>query len=295
MKTSVACIPCFMRQTLDAARLASDDPTLHEAVLRDVLAMAAELDLSQPPPATGQQIHRIIRSRTGITDPYKALKDRFNRFALGWYPALKQRVSDAHDPFETAVRLAIAGNIIDFGLTGELTEADVEQAVEETLSASIDAVTLGALREAVASAGTILYIADNAGEIVFDRLLIETIPPEKVTVAVRGHAVINDATRADADAVGLTTRVTVIDSGSDAPGTLLTDVSDVFRACFDRADVVIAKGQGNYETLSDAPREVFFLLRAKCAVIADDIGCETGAVVVTRTDGVVQTEQTEGR
>ncbi|HUV39306.1 MAG TPA: ARMT1-like domain-containing protein [Planctomycetota bacterium] len=283
MKTSLECIPCFLRQALDAARLAGTDPSVHEAVLRKVMDLASRMDLTQAPPLTGQKIHRIIRVLTGGGDPYRAIKERYNRFALGLYPELKQRVRLAEDPFATAVRLAIAGNLIDFGVCSDLSEDDVRRELEATLSAPIDAEALETFRRAVDVARHVFYIADNAGEIVFDRLLIEQMLPRKVTLAVRGHAVINDATREDARAAGLTDLVEeVVDNGGDVPGVLLGDVPETFRRAFDQADVVVAKGQGNYETLSDAPREVFFLVKAKCPVIADDIGCKTGAVVVTR-------------
>ena len=285
MKTSLDCIPCFTRQALDAARMVSDSPAVHEEIVRRVMSMAARMDFSQPPPVVGQKIHRIIRVLTGVDDPYRQVKDRFNRFALELYPAMKRRIACSADRFETAVRLAIAGNVIDLGLKSEVSEAEVERAIEEALAAPLPTESIVGLRESIAQADDILYIADNAGEIVFDRLLIEELLPKRVTVAVRGHAVLNDATRADAEAAGLLDMVEVIDTDSDAPGTVLTDCSDEFLERFARADLVLAKGQGNYETLSDADAEVFFLLKAKCEVIAEDIGCEPGSVVVRRNRG----------
>lgn len=285
MKTSLDCIPCFTRQALDAARMVSDSPAVHEEIVRRVMSMAARMDFSQPPPVVGQKIHRIIRVLTGVDDPYRQVKDRFNRFALELYPGMKRRIACSADRFETAVRLAIAGNVIDLGLKSEVSEAEVERAIEEALAAPLPTESIVGLRESIAQADDILYIADNAGEIVFDRLLIEELLPKRVTVAVRGHAVLNDATRADAEAAGLLDMVEVIDTDSDAPGTVLTDCSDEFLERFARADLVLAKGQGNYETLSDADAEVFFLLKAKCEVIAEDIGCEPGSVVVRRNRG----------
>ena len=285
MKTSLDCIPCFTRQALDAARMVSDSPAVHEEIVRRVMSMAARMDFSQPPPVVGQKIHRIIRVLTGVDDPYRQVKDRFNRFALELYPGMKRRIACSADRFETAVRLAIAGNVIDLGLKSEVSEAEVERAIEEALAAPLPTESIVGLRESIAQADDILYIADNAGEIVFDRLLIEELLPKRVTVAVRGHAVLNDATRADAEAAGLLDMVEVIDTDSDAPGTVLTDCSDEFLERFAHADLVLAKGQGNYETLSDADAEVFFLLKAKCEVIAEDIGCEPGSVVVRRNRG----------
>jgi len=278
MQTYLDCVPCFVRQALEAVRFVSDDPAVHAAVLRRVLRGAAEMDLHQAPPAMGRLIHRFIRDATGDGDPYRAVKQQFNRLALGMYPALKATVARSASPLETAVRLAIAGNIIDFGITASLTEATVretmERALREPLIGSVDSLGRQAER-----ADEVLYLTDNAGEIVFDRVLIETLPAGKVTVAVKGSPVINDATFDDAVAAGLTECCEVIDNGSDGPGTLLETCSVSFRQRFDRADLIIAKGQGNYETLSDVPRPIVFLLMAKCPVIARDIGCAVGSLV----------------
>ena len=135
-------------------------------------------------------------------------------------------------------------------------------------------------RRAVRRATRILYIADNAGEIVFDKLVLEMLPREKVTVAVRGKPVLNDATREDAEAVGVTDLVEVIDTGSDAPGILLEDCSPEFQAAFREADLVLAKGQGNLESLLQGPKEVFFLLRVKCEIVGRQLGRQTGDLVL---------------
>jgi uncharacterized protein with ATP-grasp and redox domains len=140
-----------------------------------------------------------------------------------------------------------------------------------------------AFRNAVSQAERILYLTDNAGEIVLDRLLIEQLPTEQVTVAVKGAPVINDATMEDALLAGLPRIVEVIDNGSDAPGTILEACSQAFRERFEDADLIVSKGQGNYETLSDSDKNIFFILKAKCPVIAKDLGCEVGAMILRRS------------
>ena len=187
------------------------------------------------------------------------------------------------DPLETAVRLAIAGNIIDCGANGNLAEIAITEGIEHALTDALKG-PLAELDMALNQADEILYLADNAGEIFFDRLLIELMPLEKVTVAVRGSPIINDATITDAEEAGLTDLVTVIDNGSDGPGTILEDCSEDFRARFDQADLIVAKGQGNYETLSDADKDIFFVLKAKCPVIAKHLGCDVGSLVLRRTN-----------
>ncbi len=279
MRTFFDCIPCFVRQALDAARFATADQAIHEHVLRQALRAASNMDLTTTPPAMGQRLHRLIRQLTKNDDPYREVKQRFNRAALELYPGMKERVTRSDQPFETAVRLAIAGNIIDFGIHNHLDEGEVEAAIEHALSAPLRA-DARAVQAAVERADDVLYLADNAGEIVFDRLLIEQMPLETITVAVKGRPVLNDATMEDAEAAGLCELVTVIDNGSDAPGTILDDCSGAFQQRFRRADLVIAKGQGNYETLSDADQAVVFVLKAKCPVIARDLDCEVGSLVL---------------
>ena len=282
MKSFLNCIPCLVRQTVDFMRYATDDQKLQERLLRDVLRSISEMDLNASPPVITQAIHRFIRARTSAEDPYRAEKVQFNRISLELYPKLKSRVQSSVDPLETAVKLAIAGNVIDLGANSYLSEADINEAVDEALDLPLNG-NLETFRNAIAGAKRILYLTDNAGEIVFDRLLIEQLPREKITAVVRGFPILNDATMSDAEATGLTELVSVIDNGSDAPGTVLDDCSQTFRRHFEEADLVIAKGQGNYETLSEIEKNIFYLLKAKCPVVARDIGCELGSLVLRRS------------
>jgi len=284
MRTFLDCIPCFVRQALDSARLATGDEQIHEKVVRETLRLAADLDMSQSPPAIGQKIHRRIRELIGNNDPYRELKQRFNQLAVRMCIELAERVRTSEDPLETVVRLAIAGNIIDLGVKTSIAESDIERIVRDCLTADFDSQQLEDFRNAVSRAKRILYLADNAGEIVFDRLLIEQLPCEKVTVVIKGQAVINDATMEDAQFAGLTEIVEVIDNGSDGPGTILETCSQIFRGRFEDADLIIAKGQGNYETLSDIDKNIFFILKAKCPVIARDLGCEVGEMILRKSE-----------
>jgi len=260
---------------VECARRTTPDPHVQEGVIRHALHLAAQMDLNSPPPVLGQQFHRWLRHATGVPDPYAAAKRRFNEMALSLLPDLEAEVRRACDPFSLAVRLAIAGNIIDMGVDGAITEADVRQAIAEAMATTL-AEDLEALRAAVAGARGILYLADNAGEIVFDRLLLQRLPLDRVTVVVRGAPVINDATRDDARTAGLDGLVEVIDNGSDAPGTVLDDCRPEFRRRFAEADLVIAKGQGNFETLSGQGGNVFFLFRVKCPPVSALTGLPVG-------------------
>jgi len=296
MRTFLDCIPCFVRQALDSARLATDDEQIHEKVVREVLRLSVDLDMSQSPPVIGQQIHRLIRKLIGNIDPYRELKRRFNRLALRLCAELEERVRTSEAPLETAVRLAIAGNIIDLGVKTSIAESEIEKVIRDCLTADFDSQQLEEFRNAANQAEEILYLADNAGEIVFDRLLIEHLPIEKITVVVKGAPVINDATMEDAEFTGLTDMVEVIDNGSDAPGTILESCSQTFRERFEDADLIIAKGQGNYETLSNADKNIFFILKAKCPVIAGDLGCEVGEMILRKSkvfDGIDLVKEAE--
>jgi uncharacterized protein with ATP-grasp and redox domains len=279
MKIHYDCIPCFIRQALDAVRFAIPDLNIQASVLQKVLIAAGQMDLQQSPPIMGQRIHRLVREQSGNSDPYKSVKTQSNQYALQLYPSLRKQVEKSLKPMETATRLAIAGNIIDFGISSAIGH-DV---IDDTIARSLSEIPYGNMdffMQKAASASSILYIGDNAGEIVLDRLLVEQLSETKITYAVRGGPVINDATFADAEESGMTGIVDVIDNGSDAPGTILADCSDAFQQAFKNADLVIAKGQGNYETLSDIDKPIVFLLRAKCSVIARHIGCEMGAPVI---------------
>ena len=284
MRIFLDCIPCFVRQALDSARLVTDDEQVHEQVVREILNLAANLDMSQSPPAIGQKIHRLIRKLIGNNDPYRELKRKFNRLAVRICAELEENLRTSENPLETAVRLAIAGNIIDLGIKTSIAESDIEKVIRDCLTADFDSQQVEEFGNAVSRAKKILYLADNAGEIVFDRLLIEQLPVEKVTVVVKGQPVINDATMEDAEFVGLTKMVEVIDNGSDGPGTILESCSREFRQCFDLADLIIAKGQGNYETLSEKDKNIFFILKAKCPVIAVDLGCEVGEMILQKSN-----------
>ncbi len=279
MKTYLDCIPCFVRQSLDSVRFVTADEAIQMQIMREVLQIAANLDLSQPPPMMAQVVHRRIRELTHIDDPFREVKDQQNKLALELSRELRQQKPPEMAPLEFAARLAIAGNIIDLGAKSGLAESDIRAAMLTTLEEPIHG-DIKQLEQLVDQAEKILYLTDNAGEIVFDRLLIEQLPVERVTVAVRGTPVINDATMEDAEFAGLTELVHVIDNGSDAPGTVLSDCSAEFLHYFNTAELIISKGQGNYETLQGESAPICFLLRVKCPVIARDAGCQVGQMVI---------------
>jgi len=275
MRTFLECAPCFLRQALEAARMATNDETVHEKVVRRIASEISDLDMALTPPSMAQRIHRLVRDLTGNADPYLEVKERTNRLALDLLPAVRTRVGKADDPLEMAVRMAMAGNIIDFGLAHRFREEAVEEVLQRAATAPLVGSREGFVED-TERASTILYLADNAGEIVFDRVLIEALGPDRVTVVVRGMPILNDVLREDAAAAGLT-GVEIIDNGSDAPGTILDDCSPEFQKTFHSADLIIAKGQGNFETLSEVDANIFFLLKVKCSVIATHTALPLGS------------------
>lgn len=294
MQIYLDCIPCIVHQALTSVRLVTHDVQVHEQMVREVLALLVDMDTRQSPPAIAQKIHQLIGQLTGEYDPYKEKKQRFNELSLRIYPELRRRIRASASPLETAIRLAIAGNIIDFGVNHSLEESDLEETINDSLTSDFDKTQLKSFKDAVIRAKDILYLGDNAGEIVFDRLLIELLPWERITFAVKGRPVINDATIEDAEMAGLADMVNVIENGSDAPGTILESCSYYFRDRFAGADLVIAKGQGNYETLSEVNKNIFFILKAKCPVIARDLDCEVGDMILRKSKAIEQEKRYAG-
>lgn len=253
-----------------------------KAVLDRVLDVLGRIEPSSTPPEIGDQVHRFVRREVGNDDPYRAAKEASTRQALDLYPRLRSLLAEANDPLEVGVRLSIAGNIIDLAA---FREYDLWGTVERVLAQPFAINDVTALREALSETSRnaaivpLLYLADNAGETVFDRLLIETLDVP-VIYAVKGGPILNDATREDALAAGIDRVAEIISTGSDAPGTILDRCSEEFRRLYDETELVIAKGQANYETLSEEGPKVFFLLQAKCPLIARDVGVPVGSIVL---------------
>jgi damage-control phosphatase, subfamily I len=284
MKTHLNCVPCVVRQAVDVVQRVESDPIQQERLIRRILKTLSGIELHRSPPDIVQTVQRIIRDHTGLTDPYDMIKRQFNDLALDMVPVLNACIDQVADPFDAALRMAMAGNVIDFGVNGQIESTVVQETLDEVRDAPIDMDAVLALKKQISQSRRILYLLDNTGEIVFDRLFIERcLPGDKTIAAVRGAPVLNDATLEDARYVGLTDVVTTIDNGSDAPGTLLDDCSDAFLKVFWDADVIIAKGQGNYETLNEVQANIFFVLKVKCPIAARSIGRVNGSWVVAES------------
>jgi len=279
MKLHLECIPCFARQTVDSAKILELDEESARTLLLRTLGLLSRLDWDLPAPVIGGEIHRAIRELTGDPDPYLRRKISDTETALQLLPQVEQAVADSEYPFLTAVLFSIAGNAIDLAAK-TAADASAGAAFRSALSKPVDEAAVRRLERAVGEATSVLFLADNAGEIVFDRPLLDQIGRGRVTVGVRGAPVINDATFDDARRSGITERFRVISNGSDTPGTWLTDCSREFVDQFERADLVIAKGQANYESLSDHPGRVAFLFLTKCPAVSEHLGVPMGSCVI---------------
>lgn len=281
MKTTLDCIPCFVRQLLDVIKMTTENKANQESLMRDGLKWLGEIDVVQSPPAVSQFLHRKLREVTGVNDPYRAAKDAHNQLAGELVAQLKSRLENCADPLLMALRYAITGNVIDLGAKNGISREDIYAEMKNADNQPLFG-DLNDFKKAAFNAEKILYLADNAGEIFFDRLLIEQLPAGRVTLVVRGAPVINDATREDAEAAGIGEIAEIIDNGSDAPGTILENCSPEFQSFFQNADMIIAKGQGNFETLSDVEKNIFFLLKVKCPIISSHTGLPVGTYVASK-------------
>lgn len=277
MKTYLDCIPCFVRQALEASKMAAGNKAKQEKALKKVLSELGKTSLNGKIPSDiAHKVHRIVKEVTGNSDPYKKLKDEYNRKALKMYPGLKRRVSRSRDRLLTATKLAIAGNIIDFGPGSGF---DLEKTIEEVLVQDFTIDHFNKFKEALQKSEKIVYIGDNAGEIVFDRILLEELKGKEITFVVKGGPIINDATVEDAKFVSINKIAKIKTVSNGEPGTGPKRNSKEFINLLKSADIVISKGQGNYEALSEVNANIFFLLKVKCPTIANDIGVKIGSIV----------------
>jgi uncharacterized protein with ATP-grasp and redox domains len=276
MKTYLDCIPCFFNQALRAGRIATDDEGKIKKILDEIGIALKDIPLESTPPETGRLIYKKVREITGNYDPYKEIKIENTHKALSLYHSLKQKVEQSDDSLLSAIRIAIAGNIIDFGVNRDF---DIEKEIYEVLEKDFSIYDYQKFKECLGKADDILFIGDNAGESVFDRILIEELKKPTIYV-VRDEPVINDVTYDDALLAGIDKVATIVSSGTNAPGTILTTCSNEFRKLYYDSKFVISKGQGNYEGLSDEKKPIFFMLKVKCYVIAKDIGVTEGDIVL---------------
>lgn len=241
--------------------------------IKEVMSMIALADFTLPPPLIAEKCYEILTPfGNGMKDPFKEEKDRSTECAWQLLEEIREKLEAFPDSWEGALRLAIAGNIIDFGVDSNFRIEDAKKLVADALEMPLDRESMALLKKKMAEAENILYIVDNCGEAVFDSYFIKLFS-SKITVAVRGRPILNDVTMEEAESSGLLkVAARVIDTGDSVPGVWLPRTSANFREAFDKADFCIAKGQGNLETLRGCGKPIFFLFRAKCPVVVKNTG-----------------------
>ena len=282
VKTYPECLPCLLRQAIQASRLAGAD----EKKVMQAAAKAEDflktVNIENNPPHISRNMHRIIRAHLNNSDPYLSIKEKYNHIAMSMFDSMKSKITKSDDPLLTAIRAAIAGNVIDFGAQ---LEFDLEADLHDVMTKEFAALDYDAFKEALKVNKEVLYLGDNTGETVFDRILIEEIQRiygTKITYAVKESPILNDALFDDAVFAGIDKIADVISSGADSPGIVLEYASEDFKKRFYSAGMIISKGQGNFESLYGEKVPAFFLLKLKCDVVAKHTGLPLGSIVLMK-------------
>jgi uncharacterized protein with ATP-grasp and redox domains len=280
MNLELDCIPCIVNSFIKLLKLEELPHRIQEETMRKFLRLIAEADYHKSPPILGREMHRMIREQLNNDDPYEDIKKKNNKMMLDMYTEFEEMIERSSNPFDTAMRLAIAGNVIDFGPQNQF---DIMDSIERIAHSPLAIDDSKFLKEDLNKASSLLYIGDNCGEIILDKLFLETINFPNTYFAVRSGPVINDATIEDAVMVGIDKIAKVISTGDDAPGVTLDSCSDEFKEIFQKSDVIISKGQGNLEGLIDVDQNIYFLLVTKCDLVGNLVGTAKGDFVVKRS------------
>lgn len=281
MKIKNPCIPCVSRQFVDLAERLTKDEKQQEKIIQYGLNTLSSVGFKSTAPYVVGKLYEFATNLTGVKDPYKKEKKEFNHIAEEMVEKyqLKDLVAQSDQALETSVRLSIAGNIIDFGLGIEIKADHVAASIEDSLEAPLFANDLTALESDLKKVSRVVVIGDNAGEIVFDKLLVKALG-KKVTYVVKGGPIVNDATYQDAIDVQMNDLADIVDTGCQYQGIVWDESSETFIAVMKNAEMIISKGQANYECLNTYDHEkLYFLLRAKCPAVADMIGCQVNDFV----------------
>lgn len=281
MKVTPRCFGCFLNQAIEVCTVMHADKEMQNRVIKSVCGVLGNASLDVTPPEISNGVHRVIRETLGVHDPYATIKRTYNENALKYYHDSKTLIEKSDSPLEMAIRFSIAGNVIDFGCEHTF---ELDETLSRMHAWNIPKDTLSLFAQRLATAKSLLFLADNCGEVVFDRLLIEHITSEygvgPITFAIKGGPWINDAMYEDAERTGITklpsVRILNIDTG--VPNTGIARQSPEFGMLLKQYDVVISKGQANWEMLSDK-KNIFFLLMIKCTEIARELGRDIGEAV----------------
>ena len=281
MTIASPCIECIINQSLRVADAIGADNALREQLHRSVREASKHFDFRLSPPEVAADVYETMARIADKEDLYDEVKRLSTAKAQQALPTLYERLQNSENPFMTALKIAVAGNVIDLAAA---VSFDLDEELKSVFHTPFAIDDTAALEAVLSQAKTLLYIADNAGEHIFDYVTIETLqrlyPNLHVFYMVRGNAIINDVTVNEAKAAGFETLCTLVDSGVNTPGFAYARATIRAQELFDTADVVLAKGMGNYECLSPATRHnLCYLLKVKCSVVADSLDQEIGDII----------------
>jgi hypothetical protein len=281
MKACIECLPCLGKNAVDSAKRSTANPEIRKKIVTQAFQVLSKADFSMSPPYYARKILNLSNELTGQQDLYGAEKRKSNELAEKLLLELPNIPQYNPDDFESRIRLAIAGNILDFGIYCDLDIASALEVVKQTFAKPLDSAAVKRVKERMDSAEKILYVLDNCGEAVFDRVFMEPYR-EKIVLGIRGCAVFNDVTRDDLADCGLEgfTQGVVSNGPEGYPGVIIQEAPDEFLKEFNSADLIVSKGQGNFETLSDSTAPIAFLFLAKCPVVLREIGAELHSIQV---------------
>jgi len=277
MQMSSECIGCVLGSTFDLM-IKQLPPEKHEMLVRDMLEIAKQQNWQESPPEFARKLYDFLREAGGDADSFAAAKQQSTRLALQLLPEMRQLAHASSDPFGSIVKAVIGGNIIDCGVDRSLNIAQAIEELKEVFAMPLDESAIREFEKHFYRAESIFYMLDNCGEAVLDRLLLEKFSG-KITLGVRGGCVLNDITRAELQESGLAD-YPVFDTGDTTPGVSLKRSNKEFINAMRSADLVIAKGQGNYETLDIYDRPIVHLLRLKCPVVSRTARQERGSLAL---------------
>nr|VFK66992.1 MAG: hypothetical protein BECKUNK1418G_GA0071005_11211 [Candidatus Kentron sp. UNK]VFK72437.1 MAG: hypothetical protein BECKUNK1418H_GA0071006_11151 [Candidatus Kentron sp. UNK] len=284
MKNHPECYPCLLKLAVEMGKIATDDEEIHWKIVQETLERIGIVRKDRIPIAVGKEIQAIVRRLADNPDPYRDIKKEYNRKARELLPLLEAEIERSDNRFLTALKIIATANIIDVMMFAS-DRFQFAEFLQARLSSDFKGdIEPAALIAAIGNANSILYVADNCGEIILDCYFIDRfLTDKKVYLSVRGGPALNDATKEDLDGISFHGRVQVMDTGDDSPGVILATSSDTFNKIYNTVDLVILKGQGNFEGIGVPERDdVYSLFIAKCPMISRHAGCEMNDLVLMR-------------
>lgn len=283
MTIQAPCVTCILNQVEKTLGVMDINAATADKIRSEAQRMSADFSFSHTPPFVAKDIYQMISRFSGNDDPLHEVKQASIRAATSFLPFIQTKIDQSDDPLFTALKAAVAGNVIDFGAKEQF---DLEAEINQVFDTEFAQSDYEQLRSDIQRCDDIMILADNSGENVYDKLLMETIkhlyPTKRLSYVVRGRPIINDITVSEAEQIGAGEVATIVDSGVDTPGLDLLRADRAFVETFKAAPLVIAKGMGNYECLEGDGKSIYFLFKVKCEVVADSIDAAIGSIILKR-------------